>query len=440
MDGRKGMLVIGFLAFAIFSAVAAPLNVMAIGDSMTEEYRFESIVFSGPESNPLQANTNNWVELLVQHRAADFSFGRYEPSLLQYPDFRDAGYEFNFGVPSFETGTWVEVINSTVLDLISGDAFRTACYSTKLRIIDQLRNKNIGVVVIFLGGNDQNGDYRHIAQDPEPPALLADAVSNIAKIHKFVRDNHATVPIVICTFPDIGATHKISSGLTDPAARARARQRIADANAALIAKAGELGATVARVDQLTDRIFDEHPFHLNGTEMIFAPHPDNPSDRIFCRDGFHPSTVGQALIGNLIIDAINRATGRSIALFQNREILGNVLQLNPDQPYLAWASSAGGMTSDADGDGVENLVEFLLGASATAVDSHYVFSETGGFSFPTSAEALRFADLKVMESQTLDSDWTPVPDDRIDIVNGVWSVAPNGASRNFYCLEATPKP
>lgn len=433
------MAALGLAVGFVLSAQAAPLRVMTIGDSMTEEYRFESI-FSGPESNPLRANTMNWVELLAEHRETEVSFGGYEPSLFQYPDFRDAGHEFNFGVPSFETGTWVEVINSTISDLFSGDPYRTACYTTKLQIINQLANKDIGVVVIFLGGNDQNGDYRHIARDPEPPALLADAVTNIAKIHKFIRDNHSTVPIVICTFPDIGATYKVSTDLPDPVARARARQRIADANAALVSKAAELGATVARVDQLTDRIFDEHPFHLNGTVMVYEPHPDNPSDRIFCRDGFHPSTVGQALIANLILDAINRATGRSIPLFANREILDDVLDLDPDQPYLAWAGSAVGMTENPDGDGVPNLVEFVLGTSATAADSVFVFSENGTMTFPTSEAGLRFADLRVVESQALENEWTPVPADRIRVENGTWTVSPNGTAKNFYRLEATPKP
>ena len=440
MSWSKGFAAIGFAACAVLTAGAAPLKVMAIGDSLSEEYRFET-VFSAPQSTPLgPSNTENWVQLLSERRSADVSFGGYEPSMFQYPDFRDGGYEYNFGVPSFETVTWVDVINSTLSDFLSGDPERTFRYTTKREIIRQLDEEDIDVVVIFLGGNDQYGDYDLIFEEPQTPALLADAVTNIGKIHQFIRNNHSSVPIIICTFPDIGATQEISSVYTDPALRVRARQRIADANAAVVAKAAQLGATVARIDQLTDRIFDESPFHLNGTVMQYEPHPDNPPDRIFCHDGFHPSTMGQALIGNLIMDAINRATGRSIALFTNREILGPILGLNPDQPYLAWAGSAGGMTANPDGDEMQNLVEYVLGTSGTVADSPLVFSGNGALSFPTSTAGLRFADLKVMESMTLGNDWAPVPQGRISVVNGTWSVAPKGTAKNFYRLEATPKP
>ncbi len=439
MDWRKGFAVIGGIWLAASLVMAAPLKVMTIGDSLTEEYRFEAI-FSGPQSSPLVANTKNWVELLSARRSADVTFGSYEPSLLQYPDFRNGGYRYNFGVPSFETVTWMEVINSKISDLWSGDAYRTACFTTRREVLRQLKDENIGVVVIFLGGNDQYGDYDLIFEEPQTPALLANAVTNIGKIHKFVRDNNASVPIIICTFPDIGATQEISTAYTDPAFRVRARQRIADANAALIAKAGQLGATVARVDQLTERIFDESPFHLNGTVMQYDPHPDNPPDRIFCHDGFHPATMGQALIGNLIMDAINRATGRSITPFSNREILGDILNLNADQPYLTWAGSAGGMTANPDDDGMQNLVEFVLGTSGTVANSPFAFSGSGGLSFPTSTEGLRFADLKVMESASLGNDWSPVPQGRISVTNGNWTVAPGGTTKNFYRLEATPKP
>lgn len=411
---------------------------MTIGDSLTEEYRFEAI-FSGPQSNPVEANTKNWVELLSARRSADVTFGGYEPSLFQYPDFRDSGYEYNFGVPSFETVTWIDVINSTIFDFISGDVERTLRYSTKREVIRQLDEEDIDVVVIFLGGNDQYGDYDLIFEEPQTPALLANAVTNIGTIHQFIRSNNPSVPIVICTFPDIGATQEISSAYTDPTLRIRARQRIADANAALIAKAAQLGATVARIDQLTDRIFDEVPFHLNGTVMQYEPHPDNPPDRIFCHDGFHPATMGQALIANLIMDAMNRATGRSMALFSNREILGDILGLNPDQPYLTWAGSAGGMTANPDGDGIQNLVEYVLGTSATMADSPLVFSGNGALTFPTSPVGLRFADLKVMESSTLGNDWQPVPQGRISVANGNWTVAPRGTTKNFYRLDATPK-
>ncbi len=42
---------------------AAPVRVLVIGDSMSEEYAHE-LPFSAPDSNPDNPNTVNWVEIL----------------------------------------------------------------------------------------------------------------------------------------------------------------------------------------------------------------------------------------------------------------------------------------------------------------------------------------------------------------------------------------
>lgn len=423
------------------SAGAQPLQILMIGDSLTEEYRFEGI-FSGPEvagvPNPV-ANTRNWVEIVADRRSSTVSFGSFDPNFFKYSDFRNGGYANNYGVPAFTTGNWMDVIDGSGPG--GNAAYLLGCIRTHDSLTNNLGKPALGAVVIFLGGNDLKSDYGGIFHDADPPALLQDTVANLRKIAEFVRDENPTIPLVICTFPDIGATPEVAGKYTDPRNLARARQRIADANAAVIALAGTLGAQVARVDTLTDRIFDEHPFHLNGTVFQYPPDPANPPGHLFCRDGFHPSTVGQALIGNLILDAVNRATGRSIPLMTNREILGDVLGLNPDQPYLTWAGGAGGMTDNPDGDSSPNLIEYLLGTLPGTADTPFSFSASGGLSFRPLAERTRFADLGVMESGTLNNDWAPVPAQRITVApDGTWQVAPNGSGRNFYRLSATPKP
>jgi len=84
-----------------FSALhAAPLRVLAIGDSMTEEYAFE-LPFSAPDSNPTNANIDNWPDILTNHRAAWLTLGSYRTALLSWLDLRDGGYEYNYGLMSF---------------------------------------------------------------------------------------------------------------------------------------------------------------------------------------------------------------------------------------------------------------------------------------------------------------------------------------------------
>lgn len=419
-----------------------PLKVLAIGDSLTEEYRFEG-VFSGPVISGVPvpvANTKNWVEILSDRRSSEISFGGFDPNLAAYTDFRDGGYAYNYGVPSFTTVDWVNVINWSSLPN-SNWSYKLLAMRTHDKVIDNLKTEGIGAVVIFLGGNDLKSDYAGIFRNDVPPALLQDSVTNLGQIITFVRQQNATVPIIVCTFPDVGATPEVAGKYSDPVNRARARQRIADTNAAVMALATSRGASVARIDHVIDRVFDDVPFYLNGTLFKYPPDDANPPDHLFCHDGFHPSTVGQALIGNEIIAAINQATGRLIPRMSNREIIGDVVGLNPEQPYLDWAVTAGGMLEDPDGDGSPNLIEYLLGGNPMSTDQLISISSNGVLSFRPLPGPARFANLGILESTTLANDWKPVPASRITVLpDGTWAVAPNGSDRNFYRLTGTPKP
>lgn len=440
------MVVLAMLAGAGFAG-AEPLRVVAIGDSLTEEYRFE-VPFSAPDARPgedpleIEANVRNWVEILEERRPGDVDFGDYERTVLSYPDFRNGGYERNFGVPGFTTSGWVEVIESTIFDAFGGveEAFR---WRTRLALIDELDDAD--VAVIFLGGNDLKSDYNGIFHDVVGPAVLGEVLENLEEIHDFIRSREPGLPIVIATVPDIAATPEIANNdnYEDPVGRVRARGRVADLNAAIRAMAAAKGAAVARVDRLTDEILDAQPFHVNGTVMFYQPDPYNPPDRLFCKDGFHPSTVAQAQIANRVLVGIGEATGRVMDLLEGREVLTEVLGLNADQPYLDWAGTvgaAGGMLENPDGDGFPNLVEYALGGEARAGDSLLGWEAGGVLVFSPEEEALRFLDLRVMESTELVG-WVEVPEERIEVSGGgEWRVMPGGEGKGFYRLEATAKP
>ncbi|NQX02938.1 SGNH/GDSL hydrolase family protein [bacterium] len=412
---------------------AAPLKVLAIGDSLTEEYAFE-LPFSAPDSAPSAANTRNWPEILSARRAASITFGSYNPSLLSYIDLRNGGYQYNYGVPSFRTADWIAVCQTT----FSFDPVVLLRYFTKDALLGHLGE--VQAVILFLGGNDLNSQYSAIFNDLQAPAVLGQVVANLAFLHDYVRSRAAGLPIIIATVPDIGATADVAGKFTDPAKRTRARERIAAMNASLIVMAGARGATVARIDSVTDLVFDQTPVHLNGTEFSAGPHPENPPQVLFCKDGFHPATMAQALIADQLIDALNRATGAGIPRLSHREILGSVLGLNPDQPFLDWAGGNGGFFADPDGDGLPNLAEFVLASAPTTAGSPFAFESGGMMNFATSAGALRFASLVVEESVTLDG-WNPVPAARIQVTpDGVWRIAPVTASRAFYRMAVTARP
>jgi len=409
-------------------------KIVTIGDSLTEEYEFE-VPFSGPAptaSNPTpSANTKNWVETLANKRADDVKFGDYDSGYFHYYDLRNSGYEFNFGVPGHTAADWVKILSNdpgTVINSYTKENLQTLVRDTA------------SVVVIFIGGNDLDNDYGAISGNPSPPASLAAIRDNIANIHDRVRAMKAGVPIIICTVPDVGASEAVAQTLT-PAEKATGRARTAALNAEIISMAAAKGATIARIDRITDRVYDQIPFHLNGTEFFFPPDAQNEKHHLFCRDGFHPGAALQALIANEILSAINQARSTSIPLLSNREILSSVLSFNPDQPYLTWAGSSGAMTADPDGDGLPNLAEYLVGTQPGKADSPFTFGIAGEMKFTPQESALRFASLDIQESTTLAMDgWSMVPITRITTGGGQWTVAPSGQPHTFYRLSVEAKP
>lgn len=426
-----------FVVLACPPLLGTPLKVLAIGDSLTEEYAFE-LPFSAPDSDPLDANMENWPEILSARRAATFTQGSYSSSLFSYPDLRNGGYRYNYGVPGFKTADWIAVFQSTFSDIFSGDPVTALRYPTRQALLGHL--DDVGVAVVFIGGNDLRSAYGGIFNDPQAPPALAQTVSNIAYIHDYLRNRAAALPIVIATVPDVGATADIAGKYTDPAKREQARARIAAMNVSIIAMAATRGATVARIDRVADRIFDQVPMDLNGTEFIYAPSPENSPRPVFCKDGFHPATMVQAFIANELLVALNLATGSAIPLLENREILGPILGLDPDQPYLDWAGAAGGFLENPDGDGLPNLAEFVLATSPSVASAPFVFESGGLMHFATSAAAQEFAAITVEESPTLTT-WQPVPADRVAITpDGVWQISPPAAARAFYRLAVRPKP
>lgn len=398
---------------------AAPFRLLAIGDSLTEEYRFET-PFSAPDSDPLTANTKNWVELLHARRPLAFTMGSYQSSLGSYADFRNGGYEYNYGVPGFKAERWE--------DLLYPSTFNFLDFTTKQELTGDLAS--VDAILIFLGGNDlslTNTDAQHevIRQ-------------SIIRIHSYIRTNAPSKPIIIATVPDIGATP--AEKISDPAQATAARLRVATLNANIVALDSLPNTHIARIDAVTDRIHDQVPFHLNGTILAFAPDTQNPPLRIFCKDGFHPSTGAHALIANEILKAINGFAAVPIPLFTNREILADILVQNPDQPYLDWAGNAGGLLDNPDNDSDPNLIEFLLGTDPRQSSSGLAFLPDGTASYTPSESALRFADLSVLQSATLNNDWIAVPSQNIQTLpNGTVNLIPS-APKLFYKFTATPKP
>ncbi|RYD67830.1 MAG: hypothetical protein EOP83_01975 [Verrucomicrobiaceae bacterium] len=276
-----------------FAAKAAPLRILSIGDSMTEEYAYE-LTFSAPDSNELNANVRSWPEILRIFRPTEATLGPFEATGGAYGDLRNAGHEWNFGIPGMATRNWVLLLASDdPFNPPSGEPLGFLYYDTRRKLIDELPLAE--VVVILLGANDLKQDYNDIFNNTESANFFQGIRNRLAAIHQFVRDRRPNVPIIVCTLPDVGATPQISGTYSDPVKRASTRAKIASCNQSIITWAtSEANTGIARIDSLTDRVFDEQPFQLNGTIFTLEGHPENPPTRVFCKDNFHVATMAQA--------------------------------------------------------------------------------------------------------------------------------------------------
>lgn len=438
------------LALAI-PATPAPLRVLAIGDSMTEEYAFE-LPFSAPASNPTNANARNWPELLRIFRPTELSLGPYESTPGSYLDLRTAGHKWNFGIPGTTLVNWKNLLYNTP-SVADDDDLALGYGLTRNALEDEVLFAQ--AVVILLGANDLKKAYNDLFNDTEnagiPPGgttYFETLLTRLNDIHAWVRIYRPNVPIVVCTVPDVGATPQISGIYNLPAQQQATRAKIAAFNQSIIAWAAGKSRppAIARLDLLTDRIFDQTPFHVNGTIFTLAGSQENPPLQVFCRDGFHVSTVGQALIANVIMAALESATGQDLTLFSNREILRNLLGQNPDQPYLDWIAAAGlggsGMDQDPDRDGFSNLSEYLLDSPPGAFGRPLggSFSPGKAISWRPSPAALRFATLTAEESSDL-LQWSPPAPARATVgPDGTVAVTPAAGPKGFLRLRTSLNP
>ncbi|MDB4537549.1 SGNH/GDSL hydrolase family protein [Akkermansiaceae bacterium] len=349
----------------IGTAMAVPKKILVVGDSMSEEYHFE-VPFSAPESDPFDSNTKNWVELLAEFRSEEISFGDYENDALAYLDLRNAGYEYNWGVPGAETTLWSDVMTASIFE----DQEYLTSQQTLLSQVDE-----VDAVVIFLGGNDLQNTYRELTNNNPPANFPATLINQLDDLIDAIRDENSSVPIVIGNFPDVGGTEKRRLDFPDPAVRAIATGYIDQANQALQSYADTNGLTVFRVTDLTSDLASDAPYRIGNIELFSTADPENRPRFLFCRDGFHPSTASQARLANMIINALNLEAGWSLTPFTNVEMLTDILGIPPttDDDYLAWIAPFNlpnnSLLKDHDKDGLTQLAEYLLNKNPTIPDA-----------------------------------------------------------------------
>ncbi|MGE9270999.1 MAG: SGNH/GDSL hydrolase family protein, partial [Verrucomicrobiales bacterium] len=434
-----------------FSALSAePLKIVTIGDSLTDGYGevaeianvpyLSTVVgpsiYPQPDAPSENPRSYNWPELLSIFRSDQASFG-IEDSWL---DLRVAGFQRNFAIVGTTTLNWYYLFESEFWDFGSSDddfPAASAYYLTKSSLLEEIETAD--VVVIFLGGNDLKNDYNDLFNAEDPSIYLDPIFDRLVYLHHAVRAAHASIPIVVATVPDIGATPQIYQTYNVPLQQEQTRASIAALNEEIFTSfEAESNTAVARVDHLTDLVFDLSPFHLNGTVFTVEGDPYNPPDHLFTKDNFHPNTAAQGLIANEIITAINSLVSedRAITPFSYRDILRSLLQLDPDQPYVDWAANfslpSDSFEADSDGDGLGNGVEMLLGSSPLVADRPLsgTWSPNAAIHWTPQESAERYLLWELEESSDL-LQWAPVAEDRLTDNDGTFTASPLDNPQSF---------
>lgn len=335
---------------------AGAAQCLVIGDSLSKEYEAEFPALY--PANPVSWSSRNWAEILHEHRRTWFDLGRF----TSYTDPRLTGHEHNWAFP----GATTTEIRAQLANPLN--------FWWQQELEGQLEDA-VERVVIFAGGNDVDSYYGNLYDGETAAAQLAATRDNLKWIVDYVRSVKASLPIVLVAVPHLGCAPKVQAeNPTDPVKTARVTAALDTLNAELAAFAASRGiGFVPEVYELTRRMITE-PIRIGGLEFYRQADADARARYLFSGDGFHPGTSAQARIAQAIAEAF-RVWQPLIAPLGDREILADVLGLDPDLPFHEWmagqgvASNRRGLLDDPDGDGLINALEFSLAEGAAAVPS-----------------------------------------------------------------------
>jgi hypothetical protein len=296
---------VGAIASAIHPDKAAPrITVGALGDSDTDEYRFYP-----PDRN----HARNWVEILANTRGIDFG------------SFSNA----NRGVPRAQgfASNWAES-GATSTDMVNNQLPGLA---------QQVRSGHIQAAWIFIGDNDflyllQSAQSGQISAQAFPQALAqteATAQANFDTAVNTLLAANPRVRLVVSTVPDVSILPIVQSGATTSqlqAAVSATSQAIAQYNAHIQSIASGNGR-IAVVDlagmanQLAQASASNDGAVSFGGATISLTTPGDDYRDFFLADGLHIGTVGQGIIADAFINAIDSQFGVPVRSLSPEQIV-----------------------------------------------------------------------------------------------------------------------
>ena len=275
---------------------AARPSIGVMGDSYSDEYEFYP---------PNRSRARNWVEILA--RARGLNFGAFATASRGGP--RNQGFAYNWARSDAETA-----------DLIRE--------GQHIGLARQVGRGEVGVVVIFIGGNDFIHALASEERDHVADQALQRATANLDLAVKTILDASPRVQVFVATLPDIVELPMFAI----PIREGRLSAKVASTFSAAIKRynwhirqSTLANPRIALVDlalatQLAPRSDGGHLVVL-GRKLDWI-HPANDVDHAFLADSRHISTLVQGMLANFVINALNTRLDAGIKPLSQREILG----------------------------------------------------------------------------------------------------------------------
>jgi lysophospholipase L1-like esterase len=293
-----------------------PAGIGVLGDSYSDEYQFYP---------PDRTTARNWVEILAATRG--LNFGRF--SAAPRPEPRNQGFEYN----------WARSDATTADLLATGQHAGVAA---------QVARGEVDLVVVFIGGND----FINALKSPDPSrsltATLPRALANFRVVVRTVLEARRDVRVVLTTLPDIRELPEFAG----PIRAGRIARTLADSYTAAIrtynAQIRGLAAADPRVALVDLDLYTRGANLLSADHVFFGGRrldrrsPANDLDHFFLADVRHAGTLGQGLMAQLFVEAVNARFGAAgIEPLRERDVVALAASLpgaGPRDPAIRLTS------------------------------------------------------------------------------------------------------
>lgn len=445
---------------------AAVEHLTVIGDSLTKEYEitFPGVPAAGvPGIDVANPGARNWAEILHARRNAQFDSGIFRNNVFdsvngRWSDLRLLGHESNWAIPGADARTLRLLLTdydsaelSSDPDLAQFISFAPDWKQMAPRLTTQLQTTS-AAFVIWCGANDLrfgNSDpaakagsaairYQTIyegdgtgAGNPQP--LMDSIKASIQTLALTMKAANPALPVAVCAVPHVGCAPDVKRQWpTDPVRTQRITTALESLNADLKSwTENTLGGAWVDIYPLTKQLISGNT-DIGGVTFLNASDtlPSTASttlhnDYLFSHDGFHSTTTLQARIAQLVHGALRAkypAKFSSSPELTDREILTSVLGLSVSKGYDDFMAAAAvpaaqrAPDKDPDGDGMLNIMEWILAGNDPASAAASVLPQPG-YDTATAAFTLTwnpryastaYASVTCQQSSTL-STWTDVP-------------------------------